>query len=531
MEKIRESATNITYLQDPEEREKAIQQLISSAKKYADSISEAGDFFEAGDLLQSTAEILEEHDFEEAVDVYIHTIKLWKSLIDNLVIQARLHEIAEIYLKIADIYGLKLQNYKSEKEHILKSIKYLVDESDILQQFGDYRKLAQNFENIAELYFKIGDFGRAITFYYKVIEISKANDFLDLLSFSYRQIAKGHEELDDYNSAKEAILEGIDYFEGLFLRAEEKNDNLAVSQLAQILKNLYKVIKDTTQFTYYTKKEAGAYINLAEHLEKKDKNFQKIARYYRGAGLCYKEIHNNLIECASCFVLAGNYSKDPNEAAINYLSAANIFKDLKNFEMAYKNFIKAGDNFWNIGDAYQSTESFLNAYDLAIEVNLEFNRYGIFNQIVRGLNKVAKEGLQNKEFFTAASLILESIKFYEQLDISKDFLLKEMVRNVYKYYYRAASLKKIGYSHVVQSYIMASLSCILIGKLDKAWEIISEVDSDAKTVNDYREIVKIIIDWVSEGKNVDINNFPYNLKHLIENSNEIKYLLNLFKRL
>ena len=231
-------------------------------------------------------------------------------------------------------------------------------------------------------------------------------------------------------------------------------------------------------------------------------------------------------------MLAGNFSEkleDFNQAAINFFDGANIFKEMENYEMAYKNFIKAGDNYWKIGSINESTESYLNAYDIAIEGELEFNRFGIFNQIIRGLNKIAEEGLKNKQFFTAATLILEGIKFYEQLDDAKDFLLREMVNNLYRYYYKAANLKKIGYSHIVQSYVLASISCILNGKLDKAREIISEIESDGNTVSKFKELIKIMIEHVSNGKEVGIEIFPYNLRRLIESSEEIIFLLKLFK--
>ena len=197
--------------------------------------------------------------------------------------------------------------------------------------------------------------------------------------------------------------------------------------------------------------------------------------------------------------------------------------------MAYKHFIKAGDNFWKIGSINESTDSYLIAYDIAIEGNLEYNRFGIFNQIIRGLNKIAEEGLRNKQFYTAATLILESIKFYEQLDTAKDFLLKEMVNNVYRYYYRAANLKKIGYSHIVLSYVLASISLILNGKLDKAWKVISEIESEGITVNKYKEIIKIMIKRISEGYEVELSNFPFPLRRLIENSEDLMFLLKLFK--
>jgi hypothetical protein len=205
------------------------------------------------------------------------------------------------------------------------------------------------------------------------------------------------------------------------------------------------------------------------------------------------------------------------------------FKKLNNLEMTYKHYVKAGDNYWKTENVNDSTESYLNAYDIAVEGDLEYNRFGIFNQIIRGLNIIAKEGLKNKQFYTAATLILESIKFYQQLDTAKDFLVNEMVKSVYRYYYRAANLKKIGHSHIVQSYVMAAISSILNGKPNKALEIISEVEFEGNTVNKYKELVKLIIEWVSEGKEVELKNFPYDLQRIVQGSEEIKYLLKLFK--
>jgi len=117
------------------------------------------------------------------------------------------------------------------------------------------------------------------------------------------------------------------------------------------------------------------------------------------------------------------------------------------------------------------------------------------------------------------------------LDSANDLLIREMVKNVYRYYYRAANLKKIGYSHIVHSYIIASLSSILIGQNDKALEIMSEIESDGKTINNYKRMINLIIKWISEGKEVKLDNFPYNLQRLITGSEDILYLLNLFKKM
>ena len=495
-------------------------------------MAQSGDFFEAGEFLFSVAIIIEDLDFSEALKLYNLVIEFYKKQIIDYKLQARLHEIAELYLKIAEISMEKFRDRKSEKKNIQSSIKFLKQETSLLEGFNETRKLSQNYQNIAELYSKASDFKNAIKFYEKVINFSKINHFYDLLSFSYHQICASYEEIDDYSKAQDNILEGVDFFLSVASVLEEKNENLPLAQVYQILKNLYKTLDDDDQYTNFSKREAGAYIDLAETIEKKAENYHKIARYYRGAGLCYREIKHNLIECASCFILAGNFSEkteDYGRAAMNFFDGANVFKELNNLELAYKHFIKAGDNYWKVGSINESTESYLNGYDTVVEGNLEFNRFGIFNQIIRGLSKIAKEGLKNKQFYTAATFILESIKFYMQLDTAEDFLIREMINNVYRYYYRAANLKNVGYSHIVLSYVLASISCILNGKLEKGWKIISEIETEGNTVKKYKQIIKLMIEQISTGKEVDLDIFPYNLRRLIESSEEIMYLLKLFK--
>ena len=521
----------INSLEVEKEKPDQIQKIVNQSIITANDISESGEFFEAGEFLISIAELLEGFVSFHSVKLYKLTIKYWNNELNSFKLQGKLHEVAEIFLRIAALYE-KLDEPKSYRKNILGSIDYLKRESKILKEFNESRKLAQNFENIAGLFLKLMDYKNTIKFYLNVIKIAKEYYYFDLLSYSYKQISDCYQELDEIEKSNSIVYDGIEFFSTLFQFFEDKNDNLAISQIAQVLKSLYHLIDDEEQFIIYSKKEAGAYINLAERLEKCEENYYKIARYYRGAALCYQEINNNLIESASCFVLAGNYSEgidDFNEAAINFFNAAVTFKELNNFEMTYKHYVKAGDNYWKVKNVNDSTESYLNAYDIAVEGGLEYNKFGIFNQIIRGLNIVAKEGLKNKQFYTAATLIMESIKFYQQLDTAKEFLVNEMVKNVYRYYYKAANLKKIGNSHIVQSYVMAAISSILNGNINKALKIISEIEITGSTVNKYKELVQIIIDWVSDGRAVEFESFPYDIQRIITGSEEIDYLLRLFK--
>ena len=506
--------------------------ITEDARAYANDLAESREFEEAAEFLCAAAEIIEELNSSQAYKLYKLSIDFWEKQINEYKIQAKFHEIAEIYKRLADLYYEKFKNKKLEKKHILNAISYIRQECKLLKEFNEIRKLLQNYQNLAELYLRISYYKKAIRYFSLVIDIAKEYLFFDLLSFSYQQIAQSYEELGEIKKSKDLISDGIEFFNHIYETYDEKNDYLALSQICHVLKKLYKLIDDEDQFINFSKKEAGSYINLAESTIKKEDNFQKVAGYYRGAALCYQEINNNLIESASCFILAGNYSEkieDYNNAGSDFFNAAITFRELNNNELSYKHFIKAGDCYWKIGNVNDSTESYLNGYDIAVEGNLEYNRFGIFNQIIRGLNIIAKEGLKSKQFFTAATLILESIKFYQQLDTAKDFLVNEMVKNVYKYYYRAANLKKIGYSHIVQSYILAAISSILNGRIEKAKKILSEIEIKGNTAKRYIELVEMIIEHVSEGKSIDFNSFPYHLQRIVDGSEEISYLLHLFK--
>lgn len=519
---------------DGTERKQKILSVKTTADEYITDIRESGNSLEAGELAYSIGGLLKKYDDSYSFELYKKAIGLWKDQIEEYKTQGRLHEISELFLRIAELYREKYDNLELEREYIKKSIKFLTQESDLLEGFNEGRKLAQIYQNIAELYLKLSEVEKAIDYYIKVIHFAKENHLFDILPYSYRQISFCYKKLNKPHKAKRIILKAIDFFLRFYQNLKKKNDHLGLAQICQILKNLYKNVREWKLYTFYSKKEAGAYISLAEAIKGKPEESHRIARYYRGAALCYKDTNENLIEASSCFLLAGNYCEkieDYNQTAINYFDSAKIFKKLENYDLAYKLFMKAGDNYSKVNYPNGSSKSYLYAYEVALEGDLEFNRYGLFNQIVRELHIMAKVGLKNKQFFKAASLILESIKFYEQLDNKKDFLIKNMLKNTYKYYYRAAHLKKIGKSELLVSYAIASLSLILIGKLDKAQEIIDEINLNGQKILYIKEMINTIIYKVKNGIDVRKESFPDYIESIIEDSVDISYLISLFEKI
>ncbi|MEJ2276342.1 MAG: hypothetical protein P8Y70_01125 [Candidatus Lokiarchaeota archaeon] len=58
-----------------------------------------------------------------------------------------------------------------------------------------------------------------------------------------------------------------------------------------------------------------------------------------------------------------------------------------------------------------------------------------------------------------------------------------------------------------------------------------EIESEGKTINLYKKMINKIISLKSKGKPVELSKFPYNIRRLLEGSEDILYLINLFKKL
>ncbi|MFW9988949.1 MAG: hypothetical protein ACFFC3_09860, partial [Candidatus Odinarchaeota archaeon] len=185
--------------------------MLTLSLNFANEITQSGEYFEAGEFLFSVAEIFEDIEYSKALNMYLQIIEIYKKLIVDLKLQGKLHEIAELYLRIADIYHEKIKDLDFERINILNSINFLKQESQLLKEFNETRKLAQNYQNIAELFLKLSYFENAIKYSDKVIEISKIQNFYDMISFSYQQISSCYAELEDYDKSQEVLLEGIEY--------------------------------------------------------------------------------------------------------------------------------------------------------------------------------------------------------------------------------------------------------------------------------------------------------------------------------
>ena len=194
----------IGTIKNEKKKNSLIQKILNDSILSANKIADSGELFEAGEFLYSITEILEEVNSEESAKLYKLIVKYWNNQINSFKLQGKLHEIAEIYLRIADLYE-KLNEPKSYRKNILGSINYLNQESKILKEFNETRKLAQNYENIAGLYLKFNDFKNALKFYLNVVNLAKDYQYFDLLSYSYKQISLCYQEIDEIDKSNSII--------------------------------------------------------------------------------------------------------------------------------------------------------------------------------------------------------------------------------------------------------------------------------------------------------------------------------------
>ncbi len=523
--------------ENKENKKFLILELIKFISTEAKKIAEMGDFFEAAEILSSTANLLEEIDQDIAKELLKNAMKYWDKQIETCKKQAKFLEIAELHIKQAEIYRDKFRNTKKEKENILYAIQFLNHEADVRLEFNELEAVARTFQNIANLYNQILNFRKAIKFNKMAIKLAKEHGYYQILQYTYQQLFSCFSELGDYNSAKEIVLVGIEYFASEALKYEQKDIlNLNLSALYQIIKKLYFMLNDTDNYVSYAKKEASTYISIAQSLGNDPTDAEKKGTLYRGAALCYNEIQNNLIECASCFFLAGNFFhsiEKTSDAAENYNNAAMVFGQIGNYQKAFELYIKAALNYQNINNVRNCLENFLNAYDLTLKEEIDFNRTELYNYLIQGLNKYAKEKIKTKEFYSAATSILESLKFYSSFN-SERFspeIFAEMVKRVSKNYYKAASFKTIRPRNIRFSYFLAALSRLLLKQIDEAKEIMKEVNTNGSRVEKYKAIVNQIIEWINEDKEILISDFPQNIQKFILRYDEVKYIISLFENI
>jgi hypothetical protein len=366
----------------------------------------------------------------------------------------------------------------------------------------------------------------------KALEIAKIIKEYSIAANAYIDIATSFEKHGDQKKGQNYLFEAMDYFSKEAAQYEQSQDLLPLSQLYQIIKNIYGYLRDSNRFEIYSRKEAGVYIALAKLGLLNNTSNTQIASYYRGAALCYRETNQNDIDCASCFLLAGNYYSEAKkyvESSLNYQDAAVIFERIKKYKKAFDLYLKAGESAVKANNLEIAIENFMQAEEITKYDQLDWRK--VINLLIKNLEKLAIIQEAAKNHFVAATLYLEVAKYELKLpNNTNGNNQNQFLEKCYKNYYLAAkSANELGKkSSIAYAYALAALSAYILNKFNDYNELISVIEKpDAKTSQNYALLVKSIIECKNEEHPINLTD-DKRLGKLYDSSDEIQKLLYVY---
>jgi tetratricopeptide (TPR) repeat protein len=173
-------------------------------------------------------------EYDTALDIYNQSLKIAKSLDDQLRVAYTLHNIAIIYREkgednvAMDLYNQSLEIKKSLGDqlgiaHTFHEIAMIHQERgdydaaldlynqslEIKKSLGDHQEIAYTLHNIAMIHQKKGDYDTALDMYNQSLEITKSFDDRGL-SYPLHNIAMIHQERGDYDTALDLYNQSLE---------------------------------------------------------------------------------------------------------------------------------------------------------------------------------------------------------------------------------------------------------------------------------------------------------------------------------
>ena len=246
---------------------------------------------------------------------------------------------AEKYIKLLNEYGIFLYKYAYYEESIEVNLRFirLSEETN-----GQNKTTAVSYNNIGIVYYNLGEYDKALEYYFKALEIQKAvlGEKHRDTAVSYNNIGAVYQNLGDYDKALEYHNKALEIRKEVL---EEKHSDTAISygNIGAVYGNL------------------GDYDKALEHFIKaleitKDVLGEKhpdTAGFYYNIGLVYDEL--------------GDYDK----ALEYYNKALEIFKDVlgENHPHTAASYNNIGVVYDNLGDDGKALEYFNKALEIRKE--------------------------------------------------------------------------------------------------------------------------------------------------------------------
>lgn len=521
--------------------------LISSAKVYSD----AGDFYEAAEIFYSAGYLFEETDFKQAQALYEKAIDQWKAFIEKLVGQGKFREIADIHNKISHVYERKFNAPGLQQQHQRAAISYYEQNANMLEQFGELKKVVHDLHNIAVLHADLHEWEEVLVVTRRALELAKQLKYFEIYASLVEIRADAFNQLGRHKELREGILKAIDVLTMEALTCEENDEIFNASQIYEILKRLHKQLPDARQYEFFAIKEASMYQKMAEQeLLRADGRVDllKVANFYRGAGLCYKEVEKDL-DTAACFYLAAQHFDNANDyynGAQNLSDAGIFFQNCAMTEKAREMFLESGRQFELIGDLELAAENFLAAFDL-LDVDVDHaggspvpkkssdgprhdDPVFLASKISDVFQQLAREQLARKNFHVAGTLFLEAARY-----LAAVFRLRKKIG----YFLRLASsafTEAVERQHFAKDSLRyyagacAVLAQTIVGEHEKARAIMGDLTlhGNGQVGYHYVEVAQLALETVA--RDLPEMVLPAHLERVVKNAPELQKLLSFLSR-
>jgi len=516
------------------QRESIFRDMMTQLSELIIELARNGDSYEAGEYLYSAAYYLEEFNFKDAQQIYIQVIDHYDKYRVAEQKLGKFEEASWVSFKIAEIYHDKLGDQESEKKYILKCIEYKEALYEILNGFTKPRKLATLLYNLGELYARINNWKRALDYNNLTLELCKEQKFYDIIANTYLNLSDLYLFMDEESTSRDIIEQARLYFsqEEKFCSQTGKYNQL--SQIYQILKTINAEINDQQEFIKFSRKEAKSYIDLAKQLHRDKLNYFKLANFYKGAAICFKE--TDYLECATCYYLAARIFHQIGEytqANSCYGEAAELFEEVGHYKKAIELYCQAGDASLSNNNLEYAIEKFMNAFDLLSRENINFQKNELAEKIETNLILLSDINAKENRFFIAGTLLLETLFYYKKAGLQKsESEITTLLKKIKNYYHKEYMEHKESKKSTWIAYMLAltAIAYISLKKPEKASPLIKQlktIENKSHTIKAYREITELILKSKMDELKFTLSNLDKKSKKIYSGLEEIKLFNNL----
>lgn len=533
IEYVKQAIDQIQDAKTKEDKDYHLFQLLAYLITSSNEIAQNGDFYEAGGRLYSAAYYLEEFYPKEAQDVYVKAVEFYQKYYKKKILDGATNEAANVAIRIANIYRDKVRISEKEREYVQNAINLILNQIELLNEIGSPRDIGVKYQSLSMLNVRLEKWDEVSKIARTALEYAKTIKDFSITANAYSDMALAMERQGDAKKARNILFEAMDYFSKEAVEHENAQDLLPLSQLFQIIKNIYNQLHDPRRFQIYSRKEAGVYIALAKlGIINNTSNIQ-IASYYRGAALCYLETNQNDLDAATCLFLAGNYyfdGKKYTEAAINYQDAATLFEKLKNYKKALELYVKAGENASKANNLEVTIENYIQAYEVA-QKNQEKDNRKIIALLVKNLIQMGKIQGAAQNSFVAGTMYLEAAFYYKQLPDYEKTQIKELITNAYDQFTLstkdATTIKK--QSSILYTYAIL----IILSRILELQKEISPLLSKLKTnlnkiAFQYYQLVQYLLEFMDKKIKLTMESMDKKFLKIWESSEELRRAYELF---